>query len=319
MPHTAVNAAEPSAGQSRPSMLRLYADLTKIRLSVLVVVTASVGAIMASGPEIAWWLVLWTTIGTLLSATAANAINQVMEVRRDALMERTHDRPIPSGRLSAVHGWVVAVLLGYGGIFTLAIMVNFFAAGLALLTLLLYVLAYTPLKVLSSFNTLIGAIVGAIPPLIGWVAVRGTIDAGGLVLAALLFLWQLPHFLTLVWMYRDEYDQAGFRMLPSVAGGDRVIGEASLISALLLIPLALMMTSLKLTGVLYVAAAILVGLWFVWKCLVFYRNPSREHARSAFLTSLAYLPIVLLFMVLDRSPMPLQQPVMLTPATLDQP
>ncbi len=317
MSHTAANTAESTPPQPRVGLLHLYADLTKLRLSLLVVITAGVGAIMASGNDIQWLLVLWTVLGTLMCAAAANAINQVIEVRRDTLMTRTRNRPLPSGRMSAVHGWIIAIVLGYSGVAILAILVNFYSAGLALLTLLLYVLGYTPMKPLSTLNTLIGAVVGAIPPLVGWVAIRGTIDSGGLVLAAILFLWQLPHFLTLAWMYREEYETAGFRMLPSVAGGERILGEATLISAMLLIPLGLLMTSMHLTGLAYSIGSVLIGAWFAWKCLVFYRTRTRVTARRAFLASLAYLPIVLLMMVLDRQPVPISQPIILPPAPME--
>lgn len=292
------------AGAEPPpiGLLALYADLTKIRLSMLVVVTAGVGGLMASPASIDWLRLLWIVMGTLACAASANAINQVMETRRDALMQRTRSRPLPSGRLSPAHGWVIAMVLGYAGVAMLAILVNLFAAGLALLTLLIYVLAYTPLKVVTTFNTLVGAIVGAIPPMIGWVGMRGELNTTAWVLGALLFLWQLPHFLSLAWMYRSEYVLAGFRMLPSGRGGEHAACEATLLAALGLIPLSLLVTMVRSAGLFYSGAAILLGLWFAWAALRFYRNPTRDSARGAFLTSLAYLPLVLLAMVLDRVP-----------------
>ena len=152
--------------------------------------------------------------------------------------------------------------------------------------------------------SLVGAFVGAIPPMIGWVAVRGQLDLGAWILGAILFLWQLPHFLSLAWIYRDQYEGAGFRMLPSAAGGDRPSREAALLSCLLLIPLALLMVTLQLAGTVYAACAIILGLGFAWKAVRFYRTPSRDTARSLFLTSLLYLPLILLAMVLDRIPLP---------------
>jgi len=309
------NTAPPRCPVTPVGLLRLYADLIKLRLSLLVVVTAGVGCIMASGPEIDWLLLLWTVAGTLACASAANAINQVMETRRDRLMTRTQRRPIPSGAMSPTHGWVVAMLLGYGGVTLLAILVNFFAAGLALLTLLIYVLAYTPLKPLSTLNTLVGAVVGAIPPLIGWVAVQGELNLGGWTLAAILFLWQLPHFLSLAWMYRDQYQAAGFRMLPSAPGGERAVCEGTLLSALLLIPLSLLVVSLRLAGVVYAGFALILGLWFAWKALQFFQQRSHETARSAFLASLLYLPLLLLAMVLDREPQLIEVFIQLEPVT----
>ncbi|MDP7070677.1 MAG: heme o synthase [Phycisphaerales bacterium] len=303
------------AARSPVGLLRLYADLIKLRLSLLVVVTAGVGCIMASGPDVDWLLLLWTVAGTLACASAANAINQVMETRRDRMMARTEHRPIPSGAMSPAHGWAVAMMLGYGGVMLLAVLVNFLAAGLALLTLLIYVLAYTPLKPLSTLNTLVGAVVGAIPPLIGWVAVRGTFDLGGWTLAAILFLWQLPHFLSLAWMYRDQYLAAGFRMLPDTPEGERAACEGTLLSTLLLIPLSLLVVSLRLAGVLYAACALLFGLWFAWKALRFFQARSNETAKAAFLASLLYLPLLLLVMVLDREPQLVSVFIQLEPVT----
>ncbi len=285
-----------------PGLFRLYAELVKLRLSLLVVVTSGVGCIMASGPHIDWLNLLWTVLGTLACASAANAINQVVETRRDALMHRTRHRPIPSGAMSPVHGWIVAVLLGYAGVFLLAMLVNLFAAGLALLTLLLYVLAYTPLKPVTTLNTLVGAVVGGIPPLIGWVAVTEQLSIGAWILGGLLFVWQLPHFLSLAWLYREQYELAGFRMLPSVRGGENAVCEATLISTLLLIPLSLLATTLHLAGMMYGTVAIFVGGWFAWKAIQFYKHRSRPTARGAFLASLLYLPVLLLAMVLDRVP-----------------
>ena len=299
----------------RRRLLHLYADLVKLRLSMLVVVTAGVGCIMASGSTIDWLLVLWTVVGTMACAASANAINQIIEVRRDALMLRTQGRPLPSGGLSSVHGWIVSVVLAYGGLMLLALAVNVFAAGLALLTLLLYVLAYTPLKPITTLNTLIGAVVGGLPPLIGWVAVRGQIDLGGWTLAAILFVWQLPHFLSLAWMYREQYEVAGFRMLPSVAGGERAVCEATLLSTLLLIPLSLLVVTMHLAGVVYAIFALLLGLWFAWRAFAFFRYRTRHTARAAFLASLLYLPLLLLAMALDRIPQVETAFVLLTPTS----
>jgi len=318
MADTATTPTNPRATprQSSPAgLLSLYADLIKLRLSLLVVLTAGVGGIMASGPSIDWMLLLWTVAGTLACAAAANAINQVVEHRRDALMDRTRHRPLPSGQLSPAHGWVVAMLLAYAGVAMLALLVNLFAAGLALLTLLIYVLAYTPLKPLSTLNTLVGAVVGAIPPLIGWVAVRDQLDLGAWALAAILFLWQLPHFLSLAWMYREQYEIAGFRMLPSVKGGEHAVCQATVMSAVLLVPLSLLIVTLRMAGTAYAVFAVLVGIWFAWKAVRFYRDRSREMARAAFLASLLYLPLLLLAMVFDRIPQTGEFFILLEPIT----
>jgi len=293
------------------SLPGMYADLVKFRLSLLVVGTAAVGAFMASYDDIPWPLVGWTVLGTMLCAASANAFNQVIEYRRDMLMERTKGRPVPSGRMSPWHGWVVAALLGYAGAAVLALLVNWLACALAILTLLLYVLCYTPLKSRSTLNTLVGAVVGAIPPLVGWAAVRDQLDTEAWLLAALLFLWQLPHFLALAWLLRDQYAGAGFRMLPISPGGEHATCESTLMSTLLLIPLSLIATLMGMAGFVYAGIAVVIGCWWAWRAFTFFRVRDRVSARKVFLASLLYLPLVLGAMVLDR------RPILGTPDTMN--
>ncbi|MCH2153047.1 MAG: heme o synthase [Phycisphaerales bacterium] len=282
----------------------LYATLTKMRLSVLVVITTFVGYLMASGDEILWLRLLFTVLGTMACALSANALNQVFETNRDRLMDRTKGRPTPSGAMSRQHAFIFAVILGYAGVFTLAMLVNIYAAGLALGTLLLYLLAYTPLKVISTFNTIVGAIVGAIPPMIGWVAVRDSLEIQAWILAGILFIWQLPHFLSLAWMYRDQYAGAGFRMLPGVPGGETITAEIVLLTTLLLIPLGLSVTLSGLAGIFFAVVATLLGLGFTWYSFKFLLKRDRRSARSTFLFSLLYLPVLLLAMSLNRQIIP---------------
>jgi protoheme IX farnesyltransferase len=298
----ATQAPKPPRRTSLSELPGLYADLVKFRLSLLVVGTAAVGGFMASFGDIPWALLGWTVLGTMLCAASANAFNQVIEHRRDLLMERTKNRPVPSGRMSPWHGWVVAALLGYAGAAVLAVLVNTLACSLAVLTLLLYVACYTPLKSRSTLNTLVGAVVGAIPPLIGWAAVRDSLSAEAWLLAAILFLWQLPHFLALAWILRDQYAGAGFRMLPISPGGEHATCESTLLSTLLLIPLTLMATLMGMSGFIFAGVAIVVGCWWAWRALAFFRLRDRASARRVFLASLLYLPLVLGAMVLDRLP-----------------
>ena len=280
---------------------RLYANLTKLRLSLMVVVTTAVGFIMASSDGIDWLLLLWTVMGTMACALSANALNQVLETGRDKLMARTQNRPTPSGRMSRVHAFIFAVLLGYGGLLLLALTVNLFAAGLALATLLLYILAYTPLKPVSTLNTIVGAIVGGIPPMIGWVAVREQLEIQAWILGAILFVWQLPHFLSLAWLYKDQYADAGFRMLPVVRGGPNLTAEVTLLTTLLLIPLGLAAALSGMTGLFYAVSSIILGFVFTWFALVFFRRRDRKSARGTFLFSLLYLPLLLIAMIANRS------------------
>ena len=300
-----MNTDTPTIPTTRVTDLpRLYATLTKVRLSMLVVVTTAVGFLMASGDQVQWLTLLWTVIGTMACALSANALNQVFETQRDKLMERTRDRPTPSGAMSVLHAFIFAVILGYGGLLLLAFMVNLFAAGLAFVTILLYLLAYTPLKSVSTLNTIVGGVVGGIPPLIGWVAVRDQLEIQAWILAAVLFVWQLPHFLSLAWLYRDQYAGAGFRMLPVVRGGDNLTVEITLLTTLLLIPLALTVTLSGMAGLVYAGIGVALGLGFAWFALRFFRQRDRASARSAFLFSLLYLPVLLAAMVIDRNIVP---------------
>ena len=194
----------------------IYADLGKARLSALVVTTAALGFVMASAVSLDWALLGWTLLGTTLAAWSANALNQVFERHRDARMKRTRGRPIPSGRIGAPHALGAAILALGMGLTVLVAMVNVLTAVLALLTTLLYVLVYTPLKTRTTLNTLIGSVVGAIPPVMGWTAVTGQLDPGAWVLGTVLFVWQIPHFLALAWLYREDYKRGGYRMLPVI-------------------------------------------------------------------------------------------------------
>lgn len=288
-----------------------YGALTKVRLSMLVVVTTGVGFVMASGDPLDWLSLFWTVTGTMACACSANGLNQVVEVRRDALMDRTKNRPMPSGAISRQHGWIAAVVLGYLGLCVLVFFVNIPAAGLALLTMLIYVLLYTPMKLRTTLNTLVGAVVGAIPPLIGWVAAGGELTIGAWILAAILFVWQLPHFLALAWLYREDYDRAGFKMLPGVAGGEHITCEVVLLTTMLLIPLTVTATMVGLTGIVYAVFAIIMGIGWSILGFTFFRLRDRKSARHVFLASLLYLPLLLGVMIADRNELPPVRPSIL--------
>ena len=195
------------------SSLSSYLELGKARLSTLVVATTAVGFAVAPGRFDAL-LFAWTLLGTTLAALGANSLNQWAERERDALMERTRTRPLPSGRLAAREALAAGVLESLGGVALLAALVNLLTALLAAFVILLYVLVYTPMKSRSHLNTLVGAVCGAIPPMMGWTAVTGALDPGAYILAAVLFVWQIPHFLALAWLYREDYQRGGYKMLP---------------------------------------------------------------------------------------------------------
>lgn len=281
----------------------MYCELTKARLSALVLVTTAVGFILGTFGEMNWLRMLWTMLGTALCAGCASALNQLWEIRLDSRMRRTRNRPLPSGLMSATHALVAAAVMGYGGLCMLALGANLAASGLALLTIVLYVLAYTPMKTRSTMNTLVGAVCGAIPPMIGWVAASGTLDIGAWVLGSILFVWQIPHFFALAWMYREDYERGGFAMLPVLDRDGRITTQVIVITSLMLIPLGLLATLLNIAGIVAAIGSLALGLWMLALSVRLYRNHSDANARSVFLASITYLPLLLILFVIDRGPL----------------
>lgn len=279
-----------------------YLEFVKARLCALVLVTTLAGYLLASQGPVGGAKLLWTMIGTALAAFGANALNQWAEVRRDERMERTRRRPLPAGRLDPRQALLVAVGLSVGGPIVLGWGVNLLSAGLALLTSVLYVGVYTPLKTRTPLNTLVGAVVGAIPPMIGWVGAAGRLDTGAWILGAILFLWQIPHFLALAWMYREDYERGGFRMLPTVDPAGQLTGYVMVLYTLLLLPIGLLATLEGIAGWWYAGGSVLLGAWFTALVLHLYATRSRAAARRVFLASAMYLPLLLGLMVIDRAP-----------------
>ncbi len=308
-----------------PSRLREWVDcymqLSKSRLTLMVVLTAVVGFVMGSDSGVSWVTLLLTAVGTALAAACANALNQWVEALRDARMPRTQNRPLPSGRISPAHAVAFAMVCGIVGLAILTLGVNLLAASLAGLNIALYVSVYTPLKVRTSWNTLVGAVVGAIPPMLGGAAATGSIDAGAWVLGAVLFVWQMPHFLALAWMYRHDYELGGYRMLPSHDPGGRLTGVVVLAYALALLPVTLMATRIGLTGWVYLAAAAALGAWLTWLAIRMLLQRTDQRARKLFLASVIYLPLLLTVMMIDRpgDAMPGESLVSSQPAALKAP
>lgn len=287
--------------------LSVYSELTKARLSFFVVITTIVGYAMAAIGPFDWLALSLTAIGTALAAGSANAFNQWLEIERDRLMPRTAGRPLPSGRISPAHALCFAILTGATGVAILAIGVNLLSATLALATIVLYVVIYTPLKTMTTLNTLIGAIVGAVPPMIGWAGATGSLSIGAWVLAAILFTWQMPHFLALAWMYRHQYELGGYRMLPAADPSGRLTAMASLLYAVALLAVTLLATLLGLTGWIYAGGALLLGLWTIHGAWAMLRHRSDEKAKRLFLSSVLYLPLLMGLLVIDKR-MPPPQP-----------
>jgi len=282
-------------------MLRDLLLLSKARLCSMVLITTMVGYLLAV-PTVDWVVLLATMVGTTLTAFGANALNQYREREVDARMERTRLRPLPDGRLTAEVALIYGVAVSLLGTFILLAWSGPLPAALAALTILLYVLVYTPLKLVSTLNTLVGAICGAIPPLIGWAAATGGLETGGWLLFALLFVWQMPHFLALAWMYRKDYERGGFCMLPVVDPTGRITFPVTVFFAILHLPLGLMVTLSGVAGPWFALGSLALGFWWTWLGLRLYRSHSDRDARRVFLASLAYLPLALLLMLADRGP-----------------
>jgi heme o synthase len=280
--------------------LGIWAELTKVRLNALVLATTAVGFALGSVGPLDWTRLAWTAAGTALAAASASLFNQLFERRRDALMHRTRGRPLPARQIGPATVFVAAMVSGYAGAAMLGLTVGLLPAALAALNIVLYAVLYTPLKPRTTFNTLVGAVCGAIPPVIGWTAATGQLDPGAWLLGGLLFVWQLPHFLALAWMYREDYARGGHAMLPVRDHGGEITAQAIVLSTIPLIPLGASATLLGLAGVWSALVSVLLGAWFLWLAVGFYRGRDDASARRLFLGSITYLPLVLAAMTIDR-------------------
>lgn len=273
--------------------------LTKARITALVLVTAAAGYVLGA-PKVDFQVLAGLLVGVGLASGGAAALNQVYERDADARMTRTASRPVPAGRISPTRGLAAGLLLSAGGVGWLVIGINALSGFLALLTIVLYIAVYTPLKPRTSLNTLVGAVPGAIPPVIGWTAATGSIGLGGWALFSILFLWQLPHFLAIAWLFRDDYARGGFPMLPVVDPAGGSTGRQATLYALALIPVSLTPTLLGLTGGVYFFGALVLGVAFLACGLGMAMDRGRNGARRLLLASVTYLPILLALLVLDR-------------------
>lgn len=278
---------------------RDYLELTKPRLTLLVLVTTAAGFWLGLTTRQEWWRILPVLLGTALVAGGANALNEWIERVPDGLMRRTQHRPLPAGRLDPEAARHFGFLLTVGGIVFLACAVNILAAALAALSAMSYLVLYTPSKRITPLCTLFGAVPGAIPPLIGWVGARQELSPQAWILFTILFVWQLPHFLSIAWMYREDYLRAGFRMLPVLDPDGASTGRQIAWSCAALLPISLLPTMAGLTGALYFFSALLAGLAFlgvsVWAAMA----RSIRSARRLFLSSVAYLAILCTLLVVD--------------------
>lgn len=276
------------------------AELIKLRLSLLVLMTTLVGFLIAWQGPMDYVLLCATLAGTALCASGAGALNQWWERDLDARMKRTRNRPLPAQRMSASDALLFGLFFSVSGLAILEIFTNFRAALLAFITIAIYVLVYTPMKRSSSLNTLVGAIPGALPPLIGWVAATGSYQMEGGLLFALLWFWQMPHFLAIAWMYRDEYADAGFEMLSRYDAEGYATGRQALLYTLGLLLVSLAPALWLFNTATYFYGALFLGAGFSYFAAKFLFIRTRKAARNLFFASIIYLPLILVLQVFTQ-------------------
>jgi protoheme IX farnesyltransferase len=277
-----------------------YIELTKPRITWLILMSTAVGYFF--GHSGAWeiWSVLHTLLGTALIASGTAALNQWYEREADFKMRRTAGRPIPSGRLTAGRALKFGILLSALGFAELSWGVNWLSGFLGLITLLSYLFLYTPLKQRTPLSTLVGAFPGAMPPMIGYAASSGALDTQAWTLFAILFLWQFPHFLAIAWMYREDYERAGILMLPVVQPSGEATARQIVLYSLALIPVSLIPSLLGMSGNIYFVGALALGLWYLYSGIRVARDRTILRARAVLMVSVIYLPLIYGLMLLDR-------------------
>jgi len=289
------------------SLLRDYAELAKLRVTSLIVMTAWCGYFFGSqkaGVSSLNWGLFHALLGIGLASSGTAALNEVMEHDIDAHMRRTAMRPLPTGRMSLLHATLVGLAATIGGSLYLALSTNWLTGLLTFLTSLVYLAAYTPLKRVSPICTFVGAFPGAMPGVLGWAAVRGRLEWGTLVLFAILFVWQFPHFFSIAWLYRDDYAKGGVRMLPVVEEDGRSTAWRILFYSLLLIPLSVVPSLMGMAGNIYLVGSVIlgIGLFYFGARLAFFKLPaghaaSKMRARHVLQATVIYLPLLFALMM----------------------
>ncbi len=282
------------------SWVAVYAELFKARLTFLVLLTTLVGFYIGFRGQVDYVLMLETLFGTALVASGASDLNQLMEQEYDAKMRRTQNRPLPSGRMQRRTVLIVGGVSAALGLIFLGLAVNLLTSLIGAVSFASYLFIYTPLKRVTWLNTAIGAVPGALPPLMGWTAARGEMSREGWALFAILAFWQLPHFLAIAWMYREEYAKAGFKMLPVIDPQGHRTGRQAVSHTLGLLPVSLSPFLFRLAGPAYLIGALVLGLVFLWYAIQFSRDLTSARARQLFFVSILYLPLLLALMVLDK-------------------
>jgi protoheme IX farnesyltransferase len=286
--------------EARASAAAAYLELTKPRLNFLVVATSAAGYYLGSTGAIAIVSMAEAVAGTALVAGGAAALNQLYERDTDALMRRTRTRPLPAGRVTPQDARVFGLALSAAGLVLLAARANWLSAGLALATLLTYLVIYTPMKRRTPLSTIVGAVPGALPALIGWTASHGAIDRSGAALFAIVFCWQLPHFMAIAWLYREDYAKAGFPMLPVIDPDGKRAGKQAVYWALLMVLASLEPNFSGLAGNAYLAVALVFGVGLFWLAVRFASARNESTARALFYGSITYLPLLWIAMIANK-------------------
>ncbi len=279
--------------------LTAYLELTKPRIAFMLVLTSAAGFYLGSTAGFNFVLFANSVIGITLLAFGVATLNQVIERRTDALMERTAKRPLPANKISTAEALIFGIILTVSAEIYLAFLVNILTAGLGLIVIVGYVLLYTPLKTKTSASTAIGAIPGAMPPLMGWTSAADEITLGAWILFAMLFLWQFPHFLAIAWMYKEQYAKAGIKMLPVVEPAGRITALQIVTFTVMLLPVSLAPYFFGVSGVIYLIGASVLGIWFLFASIQAARHKSVEKARKLLLVSVLYLPLIFALMVFN--------------------
>ena len=285
---------------SKSEKLSAYVELTKPRITLLVVLTAAAGFCLGSEKGIDYIRLLNMSLGIALLSSGIATLNQFIERDLDRLMRRTESRPLPSGKLLAKHALWFGVALSAVATVYLARTIDVLSAALGLVTLATYLFVYTPLKTRTTLSTVLGAFPGAMPPFIGWVAARGHVGLEAWILFAILFLWQFPHFLAIAWMYRDDYARAGIRMLPVVEPDGKVTGQQIISYTLMLLPVSLLPVYVHMAGSVYFVGALVVGLIFLYFSVKAAFVRTAWQARQLLLASVLYLPVLFALMVINH-------------------
>ena len=285
---------------SEKSWAAVLADLVKARLTALVLLTTFVGFYLGEQGTVHYLLMFHVLLGTALVASGAAALNQLLEREYDAKMRRTASRPLPSGRMQPATVMLIGGICSAVGLIYLALLVNLLTSVVGAVTLVSYLFIYTPLKRVTWVNTLVGAVPGALPPLMGWTAARNELSGEGWALFAILAFWQIPHFMAIAWLYREEYAKAGFVMLPSCAEGCQRTAQQAIFNTLALTLASLCPYAFGLNGKIYLAVALLLGAGYCVCALRFARQLTAPRARQLFLASIIYLPLLIAALVGDK-------------------